>query len=144
MAYWEINSPTEILKQLELAGKSETVIPAMLNAAAKPMKRSIVKRVSVHDREGAYQHLSQSVEMEKAKRNKNGDWVCKVVFKGYDKTRKPTKEYPKGTPHTLKAAGLEYGNSHEAARPFLTTAVKDAEPEILEALQYEYNKGISQ
>lgn len=144
MARFEVNAPKALLEQLERAGKTETVIPAMLNAAAPPLQKSIHRRAMSHDRSEPVQHMSDAVKIRKAKQNKNGDWVCKVYFSGYDKSRKATPGYPRGVPQAIKAAGIEYGNAHEPARPFLAAAAKDAEPEILEALQYEYNKGISQ
>ena len=49
-----------------------------------------------------------------------------VVFKGYDK---------KKTANTIKAAGLEYGNSHQTPKPFLQNAVNSCENKVIEKMQ---------
>lgn len=144
MARFDVLNPEELIAQLDKLGNTETVIPAMLAAAAQPLQKSIRRRAMQHDRSEPVQHMSDAVKIRKPTKNKNEEWVCKVCFDGYDKSRKPTPGYPKGVPQAIKAAGIEYGNAHEAARPFLDAAAKDAEPEVLDALQYEYNKGVGQ
>lgn len=37
---------------------------------------------------------------------------------------------------------LEYGTSRQAARPFMTKAINDAKPKVMEAMQHEINAAI--
>lgn len=142
MARFEVLNPGELIAQLNKLGNAETVIPATLSAAAQPLQKSIRRRAMQHDRSEPVQHMSDAVKIQKPKQNKNGDWICKIGFVGYDKSRKPTPGYPKGVPQPIKAAGIEYGNAHEAARPFLDAAFKDAEAEVLDEMRAEFNRGV--
>lgn len=136
---FEAYLPDELHAQLERCGNLDRIAPAMLSRAAPYLQDSIRKRARQHDQTGS---MSRSVKVTKPKKSKKtGNWAVQAKFTGYDKSREPTPGYPRGVPNAVKAAGIEYGGRGGAqqAQPFLDAAAKDAEPDVLAALQRGYN-----
>lgn len=132
MAKFDIQLPTSLERQLSQMGNIDAVAPAMLEAASPVAVAAIKKRLRKHNRT---QHLMDSVKAGKAKKRSTGGWYSSVGFKGYDRTQAPTPNYPKGTPNAVKAAGLEFGNSHQQPQPFLDGAANDCRDETAEVMQ---------
>ncbi|MCI9195056.1 MAG: hypothetical protein HFF14_05740 [Angelakisella sp.] len=116
-----------VQKMLEELGDIDEVAPRMLRRVGPIAKAAIQGRLKKHSRTGG---LVKSVRPGKPKTGKTGGWYMIVGFRGYDKN---------GHPNDVKAAGLEYGNSHQQPEPFLDAAAKDCEAEVVDAMQAEYN-----
>ncbi len=99
-----------VQKMLEELGDIDEVAPRMLRRVGPIAKAAIQGRLKKHSR--------------------TGGWYIIVGFRGYDEN---------GHPNDVKAAGLEYGNSHQQPEPFLDAAAKDCEVEVVDAMQAEYN-----
>ena len=132
---FETNFSSDFWKQFEKLEKIDDVAPKMLEAAAPIVVDAIKKRLRPHNRTG---ELMRSVKAGKAKKAKTGGYIQKINFVGYDKNRDPTPSQPRGVPNAVKAAGIEYGNANEPARPFLQSAAKDCEAEVAETMQQKF------
>ena len=136
---FEVDFPEDLFAQLDAAGDMDRIAPAMLSRAAPSLENAIRKRAQLHDQTG---EMSRSVKAGKPRKNKRtGNWGVRVRFVGYDKTRKPTPNYPRGVPNAVKAAGIEYGNddANRVPHPFMAAAAKDAQNDIDAALQRAYD-----
>lgn len=130
---FEVDMPKEFWQQFENLKNIDAVAPKMLQAAAPIAVDAIKKRLRPHRDTG---QLIDSVKAGKPQKAKRSDgYVLKINFAGYDKIRKPTPSQPKGVSNLIKAAGLEYGNANEPARPFMKAAANDCQPEAAEAMQ---------
>lgn len=116
-----------VQKMLEELGDIDEVAPRMLKPAGPIAQDAIKKRLIKHRRTGG---LEKSVKPGKPKKNKSGGWYLSVGFPGYDE---------RGNPNAVKAAGLEYGNSHQQPEPFLDAAARDCEDTVVDAMQAAYN-----
>ena len=123
MARFDFDFPKEFDEQIRKLSNIDEIAPKMINAALPIYQNAIKASLSIHNRTGS---LQKSVSIKKAKKAKSGAYVGNVVFKGYDK---------KKTANTIKAAGLEYGNSHQTAKPFLQNAVNSCESKVIEKMQ---------
>ena len=123
MARFDFDFPKEFDEQIKKLSNIDEIAPKMINAALPIYQNAIKASLSVHNRTGS---LQKSVSIKKAKKAKSGAYVGNVVFKGYDE---------KKTANTIKAAGLEYGNSHQAPKPFLQNAVNSCESKVIEKMQ---------
>lgn len=116
-----------IQEMLEKLGNIDEVAPRMLKPAGAIAQDAIKKRLAKHRRTGG---LERSVKPGKPKKNKSGGWYLSVGFPGYDE---------RGNPNAVKAAGLEYGNSHQQPEPFLDAAARDCEDTAVDRMQAEYS-----
>lgn len=123
MASFGFDFPHEFQEQLERVSNLDEIAPKMINEALPIYQNAIKGALSVHNRTG---DLQKSVSVKKAKKAKTGGYIGNVNFKGYDS---------KGSPNNIKAAGLEYGNSHETAKPFLQQATNNCENEVINKMQ---------
>lgn len=137
---FETNFSPEFWKQFEQLKNIDVIAPKMLQAAAPIAVASIKKQLQKHNNTGELIHSVKDREPKKAKR---GGYLQKIEFAGYDRNRPATKKYPKGVPNAIKAAGLEYGNANEPARPFLKTAFKDCEQETVETMQQVFDTEVA-
>ncbi len=90
--------------------------------------------------------LVGSVKASKAKKAKNGAWIINVNPKGTSKnhyydSQSHRRKYP--VSNALKAVWLEYGNAHQAPRPWLASSVNSCRAEIEERLQKIYTEMVS-
>lgn len=131
MAQFDFEFPSEFQKQLEKLSNIDEIAPKMINEALPSYQKAIKATLSVHNRTG---DLQRSVSIRKAKKAKNGGYIGNVYFRGYDS---------KGSPNNVKAAGLEYGNSRETAKPFLQSATNSCENEVINTMQEIYTKEVS-
>lgn len=132
--------PQEMFRQLERMERLDELAPKMLEAGAAPVVESIRKRVDAHTRTGALANSVRPGRVVKSKRT--GSFSLPVRFWGYDKSRKPTPGYPRGVPNAVKAAGLEYGNAHQAAEPFIQAAVNEAANTAATAMQGVFEEAL--
>ena len=137
---FETNFSPEFWKQFEQLKNIDAVAPKMLQAAAPIAVSAIKKRLEKHRDTG---QLIDSVKAGKTKNGKKGGYVLGINFVGYDKLRKPTPSQPKGVSNAVKAAGIEYGNANEPARPFMAAAAKDCEKEAAETMQQVFDTEVA-
>lgn len=137
---FESNFPPEFWKQFERLENIDEIAPKMLQAAAPVAVESIKRQLQKHNNTG---ELISSVKARKPKKAKRGGYVQKIEFAGYDRNRPATEKYPKGVPNAVKAAGLEFGNANEPARPFLETAARDCEQEAAEQMQQVFDTEVA-
>lgn len=133
---FEVDMPKEFWQQFENLKNIDTVAPKMLQAAAPIAVDAIKKRLRRHQDTGQMIDSVKASKPKKAKRS--GGYVQKINFVGYDKLRPATEAYPRGVPNAVKAAGIEYGNANEPARPFLQGAANDCQPEAAAAMQQTF------
>ena len=129
MADFEFNIDADFLKELDVFSDSETAME-MVNESLPILENSIKNALEPHRQTGG---LIKSVKSGKAKIASNGAIIGNVTFSGNDK---------KGNPNVVKATGLEYGNSHQAAKPFMSKAVRACEDEVLDKMQEIYNRKV--
>lgn len=116
-----------VQEMLEQLGDIDEVAPRMLKPAGEIAQDAIKRQLARHRRTSG---LERSVKPGKPKKNKSGGWYLSVGFLGYDE---------RGNPNAVKAAGLEYGNSHQQPEPFLDAAARDCEDTVVDRMQTEYN-----
>ena len=122
---FDLGPVQQMLKEL---GNIDEVAPRMLIAAAPIVQKTIQERLKKHSRTGG---LVKSVKPKKPKKDKDSaGWSLIVGFSGKDQN---------GHPNAVKAAGLEYGNSHQQPEPFLDAAARDCEDAVVDAMQAAYN-----
>lgn len=136
MGSFEFNIPDEFQKQLSKLANVDEVAPKMLEAASpiyeKYIKQSIVQ--SIQHKEKSTGDLVNSVKMSKVKKMRGGGVCVTAQFKGYDRRHNA---------NAVKAAGLEFGNSHQEARPFVARANATSKQEVVDAMQEVFNKEVN-
>ena len=136
MGSFEFNIPDEFQKQLSKLANVDEVAPKMLEAASpiyeKYIKQSIVQ--SIRHKEKSTGDLVKSVKMSKVKKMRGGGVCVTAQFKGYDSRHNA---------NAVKAAGLEFGNSHQEARPFVARANATSKQEVVDAMQEVFNKEVN-
>ena len=115
-----------------------------LSAAVDDIEKSVKKEFHKHDRTG---EMSNSVSTTTPAKNKYGEYYIYTYPKGNSKNtysketkKKGTRKYP--VSNALKAVWLEYGNSHQQARPWQTTATKNCEEIVIDKMQEVINRRI--
>lgn len=131
----EVEFPEDFMSELfdtsfdEIAKEAlEAASPVLVESSTKALSKSVASR-------GKYAKgvMVPSTKATKAKKTKTDAWIVTV---------RPTGKDAKGVRNALKAGVLEYGSSHEAARPWLTNAAKNAESSALEKIQEVINRKI--
>ena len=136
MASFSFDIPDDFLSGLDL---TDELAEEMINAAKAKYKDSIVRsaRMSISTLPENVRHqtgeMLKNIEHRKAKKAKNGAYIANISFDGVDS---------KGVRNMLKAAELEYGNSHQDAKPFMQKAKNDCEQAILDKMQEVYNRRV--
>lgn len=115
-----------------------------LNAVNDDIEKSVKAELSKHNLTG---EMVNSITTTIPSKNKYGENYIYTYPKGYGKTSynyetktKGKRKYP--VSNALKAVWLEYGNSQQAARPWLDTATKNCEKIVTEKMQEVINKRI--
>lgn len=116
-----------VQEQLEKLGNIDEVAPRMLKSAGPIVVTTIKEKLAAHRRTGG---LIRSVKAGKPKARKGGGYYLSVGFSGYDTD---------GHPNAVKAAGIEYGNSHQQPQPFLDAAARDCEEAVVDNMQANFN-----
>ena len=136
MAEFKFEIPAEITRQLQRIANLDDVAPKMIDEAGPILVASVKRRLAVHRHTGA---LEQSVKFRKAKKAKGGGYYGKAYFDGYDRAA-ATPSNPQGVANDIKAMALEWGSSKQAATPFLVSAKKDCEREVVDTMQEVFNR----
>lgn len=78
----------------------------------------------------------------KTKKTVNGAYIGYLTAEGASTKSTYTRENGKVEPfrNYQKALALEYGNSHQPARPFMQSAVNSSEDKVLEKMQEVFNR----
>lgn len=135
MARMDIEFPDNIFEGLE--GLFDEAAPKMIDAALPVYKDavegSLKKSISQVPEDVKRQTggLAASLSGVKAKRSKTDAYVGAVIFSGKD---------AKGSPNIVKAMGLEFGNTHQTARPFLQRATDSCGKEVTDIMQDIFNR----
>ena len=108
---------------LPIAGLMTSADPQEVNAVLHDML--VVKRQTGD--------LEKSLKILPPKRTKTGAYIGSVNFVGYD---------AKGSPNPVKALGLEYGNNHQVARPFMQKAANSCRAEVTDKMQQVFNREV--
>lgn len=131
----EVNFPEDLMSELfdtsfdEIAKEAlEAASPVLVRSSQNALQRSVSSR-------GTYSKgvMVPTTKATKAKKTKTDAWIVTV---------RPVGKDAKGVRNSLKAGVLEYGSAHEAARPWLTNASKNAEAEATEKMQEVYNRKV--
>lgn len=121
----------DLAKELDGLSDLDELAPAMLSAAAPILEKELQNRVEKEANKGyASGDLAGSIKANKPGENHLGHYVS-VTAKGKDR---------KGIRNNEKLAYLNYGTCKQAARPVISSAVKNAEKECLEAMQEKFNE----
>lgn len=133
---FEFDIPEDFMNSI-LQCDSEELCKNILKAGSKPLESSI--KAEVPEETG---DLKKSIKAGSPEQ-KNGVWQITVAPRGYSKHtfyggKKRSRKYK--LPHAAKLVFLEYGTSKQPARPLLTRATNNAEPEVLRKMQQEYER----
>lgn len=123
-------------KALEELSNIDEVAPRMLKSAA-PIVTDSIKEVLKQRPHRITGGLIASVKPGKPKEAKNHGWYLMVGFRGKGVSISGYDE--NNHPNAVKAAGLEYGNSHQQPRPFLDAAARACEEAVTDAMQANFN-----
>lgn len=143
---FNIEFPDDFLSDLldadfgDIAGEAlEQASPIMEAAMQSSLRRSIK-----HDGES---ELVNSIHASKPKQTKTDAWILNVGPSGssknkmYHDSKTHKRTYP--VSNALKAIWLEYGiPGQQAPRPFLQSAINDAESRVLAKIQEVYDKKV--
>lgn len=104
----------------------EAAAPILVQSTTAALSKSVSSR-------GKYTKgvMVPATKPTKAKKTKTDAWIVTV---------RPVGKDAKGVRNSLKAGVMEYGAAHEAPRPWLTTATKNAESQATETMQQVFNR----
>lgn len=141
MADLGFNIPDDYLRDL-LGADFDELAPEMLDEVLPILEQSIRRHLTgvIHNGSG---ELAGSISVTRPKKTKTDAWIANTYIKGHSK-----KHYYGSTTHNrqyavsnaLKAIWLNYGNAHQAARPWLTPAVNACEAEIMDKMQKKWEE----
>lgn len=145
MAKFDLNFPKDLLGDL-LDNDAEGICVEAIREAAPILVGSMKKSAQAAVLHEGESEMVQSITASVPKRTRDGSAIIATVGpRGYsdhyyyDKKSKKKRKYKVG--NALKAIWKEYGIAgKQAPRPFITTATKDAEEAVIQALQDSYNK----
>lgn len=143
---FNIEFPDDFLSDLLDTDFSEIAEEALAEAAPiveSSMKTSL-RRVISHDGES---ELSNSIRASKPKEARTDAWIVNVGPSGQSKTKtyhdqkNKKRKYP--VSNVLKAIWLEHGiPGQQAPKPFIQSAVNDAQEKVLKKIQDIYDKKV--
>ena len=141
MADLGFNIPDDYLKEL-LDNNFEELAPQMIEETLPILETSIQRHLSsvVHDGTG---ELVNSIAVTKPKKTKTDAYIGNVYIKGQSKNHYyggSTHKRQYAVSNALKAIWLNYGNAHQAARPWLIPAVNSCQGEIEDKLQKKWEE----
>jgi len=146
MALFDLQIPDSFEKTLGRLADVEKFAPAMLEAAAPILEKEMVSGIVDAAASGGSGFVAHSVKIGKPKyRKKDGSWYISVYPTGtsskyHDKQMRVISRGSSRPRNAEVAAYLEYGTSTMSGKPFMTKAKKNAEPEVLKAMQEVYEK----
>ena len=149
MANFTFDIPTDFLKQLGKLQDIDRIAPIMIDEALPTLEASFKRNLNgvLKDPTG---ELLASIKMVTSKKVKNGGYYGYVTAKGASKKkmykrRDFTGAVKREEPYRnyQKILALEYGTSKQGPRPFITRAIKNAEPEVLRKMQEVFDREVS-
>lgn len=126
MAKLDIRGLNELMAKLDKLGKFEEVAPKMLEEAVPILEKEVRKEAGKHKDSG---DMEKSIKRTGATAGRNGGYFISV---------RPTGKDWKGVENMAKAVWLEFGVKGRTASPFMTTAVLNAEPKVMEKMREVY------
>lgn len=129
--------PEDFLKDL-LDHDFDEIAPEMLEKVAPVLKEATQKAIRSAESGHGTGELERSVKVTKPKKTATDAYIVNVGPSGVSKSHyydsaSHSRKYP--VSNALKAIWLNYGNAHQAPRPWLTPAVNSCESKILSELQ---------
>ena len=124
---FDIHGFDDLMKELDEIGDFD---PKMLEEAAPILEKEVVKQASAHWASG---DMVKSIKKTGASIGKTGGYYLAV---------RPTGKDKKGVRNMEKMAYLEYGVKDRPAVPVLTTAVRNAEPEVMKKMQEVFDREV--
>lgn len=137
MANFDFDFPEDMLSGLDSI--LDDVAPKMIEEALptyqKALEDSVRTVISTASEDVKRQtgDLEKSLKILPPKRTKTGAYIGSVNFVGYN---------AKGSPNPVKALGLEYGNNHQVARPFMQKAANSCRAEVTDKMQQVFNREV--
>lgn len=133
--------PEDYLKELT-DNNFDELAPEMLDSVLPILETSITRHLTSVIRNGTGE-LAGSISVTKPKKTNTDAWIANTYIKGQSKNHylggvSKTRQYP--VSNALKAIWLNYGNAHQAPRPWLTPAVNSCQSEILDKLQKKWEE----
>lgn len=145
---FNVDFPDDFLSELT-DYQFEMIAEPALEAAAPVLEKSMknaARAVVQHEGES---EMVESIKAGKPVKTKTDAYIVNVGPKGnsthfYSKGKKKKKKYP--VSNALKGIWMEHGinvpGHHQAPRPFLEKATKDAQEKVLEKMQEVYDRVI--
>lgn len=141
-----VDLPDDFLSELT-DYQFEMIAEPALEAAAPVLEKSVKNAARAAIQHEGESEMVESIKAGKPVKTKTDAYIVNVGPKGnstnfYRKGKKKKKKYP--VSNALKGIWMEYGinvpEHHQAPRPFLEKATKDANAGVLEKMQEVYNK----
>lgn len=117
-----------------------------LQEAAPILEKSMKAAVQLSVEHEGDSELVKSIKTNSPKKAKNGAWILNVTPKGNSKVKvyhgkKSGRTYP--VSNALKAIWKEYGIAgRQSAKPFLSKATNDAEKQVLDTIQKQFDRKV--
>lgn len=140
MAEFTIHDFTGLMAQVDKLIDSEEIALDMVKAGQQTLYNKMYSITQAQPFPTSVTGALKKALKKMKVKNKSGTILGYVKFWGYDRGR-PSKD-GKGVPNTFKAIALEYGASGLDPHPFVRDSVEEAELEVLETMQNEFNKHI--
>lgn len=133
MAKFQTYFDDDLIRQLEQLDNFEENVDRLLKVAEPILLTELQKQLILHRETGAMYDSLKAI-FGKAR---NGAYYVIVRPTGRDKQKKPQRNME-------KLMVLEFGKTGQAPKPVLSTAVKNAESRVLEALRKEWEKIVNE
>lgn len=128
MAKFRMYIDNSFVKRIERMGNFDMIARRLLKAAEPILLAEIQRQVANHRLSS---DMYGSIKATNIRKAKNDAYYISIRPTGKDKN---------GVRNMAKLMYLEFGKSDQAPRPVLTTAVKNAEGRVIEAMRREYEK----
>ena len=140
MADLGFNIPDDYLQEL-LGEDFDALAPEMLDEVLPILEQSIRRHLTSVIHEGTGE-LAGSISVTRPKKTKTDAWIANTYIKGQSKKHYGSSTHNRqyAVSNALKAIWLNYGNAHQAARPWLTPAVNSCQAEIMDKMQKKWEE----
>lgn len=161
MAGFVLDGVNDLIKQLEKLGDIDDVSFQMVDEAAEIMDNELKKAIRVNTQKYGTGTLAESIDHLKPRRNSYGIFTASTAIGKDTKRGKYRKishasfnkqtgayvgqreSYGAGAVRNQdKLYWLEYGNSHQEARPIIRKCINSAEEKVLEKMQEVFNREV--
>lgn len=138
MAGLEFDIPMDYMAGL-LSSSFDDIAKEALEEAEPMLKQSIQNSIRAAEKGTGTGELVNSIKGTKPKKTRTDAYIVNVGPSGQSKTfytvgtGKKTRKYP--VSNALKAIWLNYGNAHQAPRPWLTPAINNVSSAIMQRMQ---------